>query len=252
MGQKEKCTRGHQKNFRKEEKEKEQERVREHVSKTGCVWETQVTGSAPQEGVIYRARVFTGLGEGTSTPTLGLRCDLSLPKPSLLANSIFNYFDTESWLSSIVEMFLISGKMCSKINTSIWNLLYKCMSDTYIIRLINFPRSHGRAGILKFWTQKVESQVPGHCEDSVGTQKPHDDLMMRPTASPPREMQSVFQSRHRWESRVTCVPLGGGVQWVWWEGWHKAVPIWYLCWFKHLFKKWQYNYPLDPGEHSFN
>lgn len=70
--------------------------------------------------LICRATAFKGLNEEASNPTPVLLYDLLALKQFLLANLASKWFDLRSGVSCIAEMvFLIIGKMCSKINTYI-------------------------------------------------------------------------------------------------------------------------------------
>lgn len=141
--------------------------------------------------------VFKWPNEELVSPTPGLLRDLTLPTQPLLANFISKCLHTGTGISCIVEtIFLITGKTCTKIKTCAWNLLYKFISDTCIIKLTNSPRPHQRNGILTSWTQKAESQKPSHYDNSIKTQKPHG--CHHKTASsltfpcPQRNMQMYF------------------------------------------------------------
>lgn len=127
------------------------------------------------------------------------------------------YFDIGSWVSCIVgTIFSITGKMCYQINTHIWNLLHKCISDTYKIRLINFPRPYCRTGVLKLWTWKAERQILQWLHQDSETPWMASDMACSLTfLCSQEEMQCISVQIQKWENCAKCVRLGGSVLYFW-------------------------------------
>ena len=126
-----------QNNFWKVEREEKKKRENKRACKRGWLYRKDLNKIflSSERNNLWSNSVQRNL-RSYSSPSARLHS----PYTQSLGQFHSEYFDIGRGVSCIVEtIFLISGKMCSKINKYMENLLCKCTSDTHIIKFTNFP-----------------------------------------------------------------------------------------------------------------